>query len=164
VLSYDLRVNGVGIDAQHAPTQPVPMIPTRRFMRWIIIEQRFPGAFHAIAEDIRRRHPSPPPCRALDKRVGPGAGRRHRSRASVQEQVNAAIKRHLTAKDLSIVYITKDAAGLRQALVSDAFSPIKYDGEKPKALLDEDQVIGALKLNLAPDKVKITPIGEVFAR
>ena len=48
--------------------------------------------------------------------------------------------------------------------MSDAFSPIKYDGEKPKALLDEDQVIGALKLNIAPDKVKITPIGEVFAR
>jgi zinc protease len=80
------------------------------------------------------------------------------------EQVNAAIKRHLTTKDLSIVSIAKDAAGLRQALVSDAFSPIKYDGEKPKALLDEDQVIGALKLNIAPDKVKITPIGEVFAR
>jgi predicted Zn-dependent peptidase len=80
------------------------------------------------------------------------------------DQVNAAIKRHLTTKDVSIVYITKDAAGLRQALVSDAFSPIKYDGEKPKELLDEDQVIGALKLNIAPEKVKITPISEVFAR
>jgi len=80
------------------------------------------------------------------------------------EQVNAALKKHLTAKDLTIVYITKDAQGLRQALVSDAFSPIKYDGEKPKALLDEDQVIGALKLNLAPERVKITPISEVFAK
>jgi zinc protease len=80
------------------------------------------------------------------------------------DQVNAAVKKHLTARDLSIVYITKDAQGLKQALVSDAFSPIKYDGEKPKALLDEDQVIGALKLNLAPDRVKITPIAEVFAK
>ena len=58
----------------------------------------------------------------------------------------------------------KDTAGLRQALVSDAFSSITYDGEKPKALLDEDKVIGALKLNIAPDKVRITPIGEVFAK
>ncbi|MGE5813820.1 MAG: M16 family metallopeptidase [Acidobacteriota bacterium] len=80
------------------------------------------------------------------------------------DQVNAAIKKHLTAKDLTIVYVTKDAQGLKQALVSDTFSPIKYDGEKPKALLDEDQVVGALKLNIAPDRVKITPISEVFAK
>ena len=80
------------------------------------------------------------------------------------DQVNAAIKRHLTARDLSVVIVTKDAAGLRQALVADAFSPIRYDGEKPKALLDEDQVIGNLKLGLSPDRVRITPIAEVFAK
>ncbi len=80
------------------------------------------------------------------------------------EQVNAAIGKHLTAKDLSIVCITKDAQGLRQALVSDAFSPITYDGEKPKALLDEDQVVGALKLNVDPARVRVTPIAEVFAK
>ena len=60
--------------------------------------------------------------------------------------------------------ITKDAAGLKQALVSDAVSTIKYDGDKPKALIDEDQVIGARKLNIAAEKVRITPIAEVFAR
>jgi zinc protease len=80
------------------------------------------------------------------------------------DQVNAAMKKHLTAKDLTIVYVTKDAQGLKQALVSDAVSPIKYDGEKPKALLDEDQVVGALKLNIASDRVKITPIADVFAK
>jgi zinc protease len=80
------------------------------------------------------------------------------------EQVNAAIKRHLTPRDLSVVIITKDAAALKQALVSDAFSPIAYDGEKPQALIDEDKAIGALKLNIAPDKVKVTPIAEVFAK
>ncbi len=80
------------------------------------------------------------------------------------EQVNAAITKHLTARDLSIVIITKDAAGLKQALVSDAVSTIKYDGDKPKALLDEDQVIGARKLNIAAEKVRITPIAEVFAK
>jgi zinc protease len=80
------------------------------------------------------------------------------------EQVNAAIKRHLTARDFSVVIITKDAAALKQALVSDAFSPIRYDGEKPKALLDEDQVIGNLKLGLDPNRVRVTPIAEVFAK
>jgi zinc protease len=80
------------------------------------------------------------------------------------DQVNAAIRKHLTAKNLAIVFITKDAEGLKQALVSDAFSPIAYDAEKPKALLDEDKVIGAMKLNIAADKVWIAPIADVFAK
>src|SRR6267142_1549972 len=80
------------------------------------------------------------------------------------EHVNAATKKHLSARDLSVVYVTRDAAGLKQALVSDAPSPIGYDGEKPAELLAEDKVIGALKLNIAADKVRVTPIAEVFAR
>jgi zinc protease len=80
------------------------------------------------------------------------------------EDVNRAVARHLSADRLSIVIVTKDAAALKQALVSDQFSPIKYDGEKPAALLDEDKVIGALKLNLSADRVRVTPIAEVFAR
>src|SRR3990172_1550213 len=78
------------------------------------------------------------------------------------EQVNAAIRRHLRARDLAIVCITKDAAGLKQALVSDEFSPIRYDGEKPADLLAEDRVVGALKLGLGADDVRVTPIAEVF--
>jgi zinc protease len=78
--------------------------------------------------------------------------------------VNAAIKRHLQAKDLSVVIITKDAAGLKEKLVSDAFSPIVYDGQKAKELLDEDKVIGALKLRIRPEAVTITPVDDVFAK
>ena len=80
------------------------------------------------------------------------------------EDVNRAIARHLSADRLSIVIVTKDAAGLKQALASDAFSPIKYDGEKPTALLEEDRIVGALKLNVPADRIKVTPIDEVFAR
>jgi len=89
---------------------------------------------------------------------------RTRLRALTIDQVNAAIRRHLTSKNLSVVIITKDAAGLKQALVSDAPSAIKYDGEKPKELLEEDRVIGALKLNIAAGDIRITPVAEVFAR
>jgi zinc protease len=80
------------------------------------------------------------------------------------DQVNAAIKKHLTARDLSVVIITKDAAGLKQALVSEAFSPVKYDSAKPADLLAEDKIIGALKLGIAAEKVNVTPIAEVFAK
>jgi zinc protease len=78
--------------------------------------------------------------------------------------VNAAVKRHLSPQNLSIVIITQDAQALRDALVADAFSPIKYDAEKPAALLEEDKVIGALKLNIRPDAVRVTPVGDVFAK
>jgi zinc protease len=80
------------------------------------------------------------------------------------DQVNAAIKRHLGAKNLSIVVVTQDADDLKQQLVSDAFSPIQYDGQKSKELLAEDKVIGAMKLNIPAANVTVTPIEEVFAK
>jgi zinc protease len=78
--------------------------------------------------------------------------------------VNAAVRHNLQTKDLSVVIIAKDAEGLKEKLVSDAFSPITYDGEKPKELLDEDKVIGALKLGIKPEAVTITPVEDVFAK
>jgi zinc protease len=77
--------------------------------------------------------------------------------------VNAAIKKHLSARNLSVVVITKDAAGLKNALVTDAFSPITYDAAKPQAVLDEDKRIGAMPLSIKPEKVKITPAAQAFA-
>jgi zinc protease len=77
--------------------------------------------------------------------------------------VNAAIRKHLSAKDLSVVFITKDAAGLQAKLLGDEFSPIKYDAQKPKALLDEDQLIGNLKLAIKPAAIRITPAEKAFA-
>ncbi len=81
-----------------------------------------------------------------------------------RDDVNAALKRHLSSSDLSVVIITKDAKGLRDALIADGFSAIKYDGERPQSILDEDKVLGARKLNIAPAKIRITPIDDVFAR
>lgn len=81
-----------------------------------------------------------------------------------REQANAAIRKHLSAKNLSVVFITKDAAGLKEKLVTDAFSPIRYDATKPQALMDEDQAIGSMKLNIKPEAVRITPATQAFAQ
>ncbi len=78
--------------------------------------------------------------------------------------VNAAIKKHLTVKDVAVVMIVKDAEGLKKKLVSDEFSPIKYDATKPAELLEEDKKIGARKLGIKGESVKITPVEEVFAK
>lgn len=79
------------------------------------------------------------------------------------DEVNRVIREHLTADELEIVFITKDAEGLRDRLVSDAFSPIEYDAEKPQELLEEDQVIGSLELDIEAEDVTIVPVEEVFA-
>ena len=79
------------------------------------------------------------------------------------EDMNAAMRRHLSAQNLSVVVIAKDAQGLKEKLVSDAFSPIKYDGNKAQDVLDEDKLIGSMKLNIKPEAVTITPAAKVFA-
>jgi zinc protease len=89
---------------------------------------------------------------------------RERLSALTVDQVNAALKRHLTSRDLSIVIVTKDAAGLKRALASDAPSAIRYDGEKPADLLAEDRAIGARNLNIPAERITVTPIADVFAR
>jgi zinc protease len=78
--------------------------------------------------------------------------------------VNRAIRKHLSARDLFVVVITRDARRLGEQLVSDAFSAIKYDAEKPAELLAEDKVIGGRKLGIRQEAVRITPVEEVFAR
>ncbi len=89
---------------------------------------------------------------------------RERLSALKLEHVNAAIRKHISFKDLSFVIVTKDAAGLKERLLADAFSPIQYDAEKPKELLDEDKLIGARKLAVRPDAVKVIPVEDVFSR
>ena len=78
--------------------------------------------------------------------------------------VNRAIRKHIRPRDMQIVMITKDAEGLKQKLVSDEASTIKYEAEKPQALLDEDKVIGAMKLGIRTDAVRIIPAEDVFRR
>jgi len=81
-----------------------------------------------------------------------------------REDVNAAVKRHLSATDLSFVFVTKDAKALADALVADAPSTMTYEAAKPPALLEEDREIGATKLGIRPGAVRITKVGDVFAR
>ena len=78
--------------------------------------------------------------------------------------VNAAIRRHLSARDLEVVMIAPDARSLREALLSDEPTTLTYDAPKPAELLAEDTVIGAQRLGLAEGDVHITPVDEVFSR
>jgi zinc protease len=78
------------------------------------------------------------------------------------EDVNRAIRQHLKTDSMRVVIITKDAEGLRNAILKGDPSPIKYNSEKPADLLKEDKVIEAYKIAVSPEHVRIVPVGQVF--
>jgi zinc protease len=78
------------------------------------------------------------------------------------EDVNNAIRRHLKSDRMRIVIVTKDAEGLRQAIINNTPSPIKYNAPKPKEILDEDEVIQTYRINIKPEDVAIVPVERVF--
>jgi zinc protease len=63
---------------------------------------------------------------------------------------------------MRIAIVTKDAEGLRDAIVNNKPSPITYNSPKPKGITDEDKVIENYKLNVKPEAVVIVPVEKVF--
>jgi zinc protease len=77
------------------------------------------------------------------------------------EQVNSAVKRHLKAPGARIAIVTRDAAGLRDQLLSGRPTPLKYDTQgTPGDVLAEDKIIAAFPLNGMT--VRIVPAAEMF--
>ncbi|HEX8618420.1 MAG TPA: insulinase family protein, partial [Thermoanaerobaculia bacterium] len=80
-----------------------------------------------------------------------------------RDDVNRAIKKYLSAKNLHVVIITKDAEALRDTLLADAPSSIQYDAPKPE-LAEEDKAIGSYKLNIKRENIRIVNVDDVFAK
>jgi len=78
------------------------------------------------------------------------------------DDVNRAIKQYLNSDAMRIAIVTKDAAGLREAILSNKPSPIAYNSPKPKEITDEDKVIGAYKIVVKPADILIVPVEKVF--
>jgi len=76
--------------------------------------------------------------------------------------VNRAIKTYLKSDAMRIAIVTKDAAGLRDAIVNNKPSPITYNAPKPKEITDEDKVIENYKIAVKPADVTIVPAEKVF--
>ena len=78
------------------------------------------------------------------------------------DDVNSAIRRHLKSDRVRIVMITKDAEALRDAIINNRPSPIKYNAPKPDEILAEDKVIQEYKVNVKPEDVVVVPVERVF--
>jgi zinc protease len=78
------------------------------------------------------------------------------------EDVNRAIRQYLKSDAMRIAIVTKDAAGLRDAILSNKLSPITYNSPKPKEITDEDKTIEAYRIIVKPGDVVIVPVNKVF--
>lgn len=89
---------------------------------------------------------------------------RTRIAALTLNQVNTAIRKHLTASNLRIAVVTRDAEQFAKDLVANTPSPITYDTPKPKTILEEDKVISTFPLSFTRDKIRIVNVEDMFAR
>jgi zinc protease len=78
------------------------------------------------------------------------------------DDVNRALRQHLKTDLMRIVIVTKNAQVFRDAVVTNQPSPIAYNSPKPAALMDEDKVIQAYRLNVKPEDVVVVPVERVF--
>jgi zinc protease len=81
------------------------------------------------------------------------------------EDVNAAIRRHLQAKNLAVAIVAADAAALRDLLLSGRPTPITYQTPTDKEeLLKEDAEIASYPLPIHKDRIRVIPASEMFER
>jgi zinc protease len=87
---------------------------------------------------------------------------RERLSSLTLEDVNNAIRRYLKSDSMRIVMVTKDAESLREAIINNTASPIKYNSPKPDEILEEDKVIQNYPIRVKPEDVVIVPVERVF--
>jgi zinc protease len=79
--------------------------------------------------------------------------------------VNAAIKKHLQAKNYYLSIVAKDAEPLRDSLVANAPSPIQYNNPNvPANILEQDKTIQALPVSINKEKFRIVPSSDLFEK
>jgi zinc protease len=107
-----------------------------------------------------------PDLRSLPGAVRPGHLETFRNKMDTLtlQDVNSAIKRHWQYGNMQIAIVTKDAAALKEALVADAPSPIKYATPKPESVLKEDEQIAKFPLKIKAEDVKIVPVDDLFVK
>jgi len=78
------------------------------------------------------------------------------------EDVNNAVHKYLQYDNIQIVIVTKEAEQLREALVSNSPSPIKYATPKPKEILDDDKQLVNYPLDIKAENIKIVAVQDLF--
>lgn len=80
------------------------------------------------------------------------------------DDVNRAIRKHLTADDVKIVVIVNDGESFAKFAAEDRPSQVAYPSPMPKEILEEDKIIESYKLGISPKKVRVVPVEQVFQK
>lgn len=79
-----------------------------------------------------------------------------------RDEVNRIIRKHLPMDNLKIAMIAEGCEKLKEAIVSDAMSPMTYNSPKPKDVLEEDKIVEKLPLRIKAANVRILKADTVF--
>lgn len=79
------------------------------------------------------------------------------------ERVNEAIRLHLRPDRWKLVCTGPDMAGLRDAIVSNALSPMTYNAPKPVDIIAEDEIVSRKEIALREQNTRVVPVEEMFA-
>lgn len=80
------------------------------------------------------------------------------------DQVNAAIRKHLQYRNLCVVFITRDAEGMKKKLLEGSPTNITYAGKQPQEVLEEDKIIASYPIPVKPEDITIININDVFEK
>ncbi len=80
------------------------------------------------------------------------------------ERVNEAVRKHLQAKNLWVVFITQDALAMKKKLLEGTETAITYAGKQPQSVLDEDKLIARYPVPVAEKDISIVNINDVFEK
>lgn len=82
--------------------------------------------------------------------------------ALTKKDVDEAIEKHLESPGMYMVFITRDAEGLKRLILSGQATMNTYSGEILLSLHSEDQQIAAWPIAVQGDDIRIMDISEVF--
>lgn len=74
------------------------------------------------------------------------------------EDVNAALTKHMSTKNMKIVISTGDVEALQAAITNDAASPMEYDNPKPDEVIEEDKIISTYPLAIDASNVSVIEV------
>lgn len=78
------------------------------------------------------------------------------------EQINAAIRRHITPSHLEVAIVAPNASEFADTIASEAPSPIVYPTEAVAEVLAEDREIVGYEVGIPRERMTILPLAEIF--
>jgi zinc protease len=79
------------------------------------------------------------------------------------EELNAAIRRHITPERLSIAVVSSEGDDLAQRIASEVASPVTYRTTVPESVTEEDREIVGYRLGIPRDRIRVVPVTSMFA-